>query len=456
MKKLLVLFLALVMSLSAFSLFGCGEPEVPDNGGNEPENPPLEDVVEGTEGLKYSVLGTGEEQYAVFTGIDNSCTEKDIVVASHYKGVKVTEIGLGAYAISNKNKIESIKIHKYVKVINSSAFNKAANLVKIEFDKDCELETIGSYAFKGCAKLESFSYSGNINAFGDSVFDDCPSLKTTEYKGAKYIGSDINPYLILMAGIDEETCVINKDCQVIYSSAFTGYKNLKSVTFESNNTLASIGSYAFKESNIKEIVIPETVVNIGMEAFMHCNNLVRITFSENSKCKIISQSAFRECENLEDIKNFGKTKLEIIDEFLIFQCPKITYIDIPASARIIRRDIMRNCYSLKTVNIPRDSVLEEIQEQAFRKTKLEKLLIPKTVITIRWDICAWNNPRTKIFCDAEQEKPGWMLNRWKAYNSGAVQGNPDPSPDLFCPVYLYSYSPKAGCWRWVGDEPTPW
>jgi hypothetical protein len=166
---------------------------------------------------------------------------------------------------------------------------------------------------------------------------------------------------------------------------------------------------------------------------------------------VVFEKAFAMAKQLEPFK------IEIIDEFLIFKCPKITYIDIPETTRIIRRDIMRNCSSLKVVNMPRNSVLEEIQEQVFRSCKVEYIVIPKTVVTIRWDICSWNIPKTKMFCEVEQAPGGWMSKRWNSYDAGNATSCPmDELYKYVNPTYFYSETPKANCWRWVGDEPTPW
>ena len=108
MKKLLVLFLSLILSLSAIGLVACGDnTETP--GGNGGGNNPPEYTVEGTPGLRYSVYGQGDNQYAAFIGVSRECTEKDIVIASHYNGVKVTEIGDGVNYLSNFKEIESVK-----------------------------------------------------------------------------------------------------------------------------------------------------------------------------------------------------------------------------------------------------------------------------------------------------------------------------------------------------------
>lgn len=69
-----------------------------------------------------------------------------------------------------------------------------------------------------------------------------------------------------------------------------------------------ICDYAFYNSEIKDIVIPETVKAIGRSNFMFCKNLNTITFE--GVVEEISKDAFIECNNssLEIIIPFGTYK----------------------------------------------------------------------------------------------------------------------------------------------------
>lgn len=51
--------------------------------------------------------------------------------------------------------------------------------------------------------------------------------------------------------------------------------------------------------------IPNTITSIGMKAFACCNNLVLVTFNENSCLEIVDPWAFSNCDKL--IRLPGKT-----------------------------------------------------------------------------------------------------------------------------------------------------
>ena len=107
MKKLLILLLTLVLSISAVGLIACG-----DEGGNGGDKP---FSVTGTEGLEYQLLtrkDTGEK-YAILSGLKKDCTATEITVASHFNNYPVEEIGLVG-PLSNMSKVEKINIHKLI------------------------------------------------------------------------------------------------------------------------------------------------------------------------------------------------------------------------------------------------------------------------------------------------------------------------------------------------------
>lgn len=59
--------------------------------------------------------------------------------------------------------------------------------------------------------------------------------------------------------------------------------------------VTSIGDYAFKENeNIVSVTVPNTILDIEIEAFAQCKNLRNVIFEDNSKLERIFTGAFQE------------------------------------------------------------------------------------------------------------------------------------------------------------------
>ena len=97
-----------------------------------------------------------------------------------------------------------------------------------------------------------------------------------------------NPSSFKINVSDDGTAEINdytgKETEIVIPSEIDGYK------------VTSIGASAFKDSNIKTIVIPDSVTRIGNEAFAGCAGLTSITIP--ASVTEIAEDAFAGCEQL--------------------------------------------------------------------------------------------------------------------------------------------------------------
>ena len=88
--------------------------------------------------------------------------------------------------------------------------------------------------------------------------------------------------------------------------AFSGCRNLKTVSFGDDSNLISLGGSVFSDcTNIKEIVLPSALQKIGSYAFNNCTNIEEVSFP--ASVEKIEGFVFYGCTNLSKVSYFFET-----------------------------------------------------------------------------------------------------------------------------------------------------
>lgn len=133
--------------------------------------------------------------------------------------------------------------------------------------------------------------------------------------------------------------------------SFTGTINLADIQIP--DTVVEIGDQAFYRSGLTNISIPKSVMDIGTQAFAGMGNLTTVVFEGDPSS--IPAYAFSDCDKLESIS-------------------------IPEKTSLIGNSAFANCSSLKRVYI--SDAVTEIKEKAFANTGIESLTLPSSVTMI--------------------------------------------------------------------------
>ena len=110
-----------------------------------------------------------------------------------------------------------------------------------------------------------------------------------------------------------EIVTIRDKITTIASGAFKGV-TVGTVDLASVDTLTTIKSYAFMDSNINRIVLPKSVTDIGRGVFMNCTNLSTADLS-SVVLEVLPQETFKNATSLKtlllnnSVKTFGKDSL---------------------------------------------------------------------------------------------------------------------------------------------------
>lgn len=224
------------------------------------------------------------------------------------------------------------------------------------------VKVIGNVAFGWCRSLKSINIPNSVTNIGDSVFIDCKSLtkitipsSVVNMNGNSFLGWSGDLYNESKAFVYERQVLFNKD-----KTTLIAYRS-KEKNYIIPNSVTNIGYNAFCNSeSLTKINIPNSVTNIGKMAFRGCKSLININIL-NSVTNI-GDWAFDDCKSLTKI-NIPNSVINIGD-WAFSQCDSLTNINIPNSVTNIGDSAFHGCSSLTSINIPNS--VTDIGNMAFR------------------------------------------------------------------------------------------
>jgi len=242
----------------------------------------------------------------------------------------ITEIGNGAF--TNCSNIVSVSIPSSVKTIKAEAFNKCNNLKTLYIPEGTETIETGAI-HNGLSSLESVYIPTTVTSLGTNFFKDLDSLKTAvigarEISVGSFSSATALQKLTFLEGVE-----------IISNSAFTPMTSLKELKLPStikrieNAAFGSctslekleipkadfVGNGAFSScSSLKELTIGAKEISYGM--FSYLSNLDKVTLLEGvekiyssfvktnikqivlpNSIKEITYASFSDCNQLTDI-----------------------------------------------------------------------------------------------------------------------------------------------------------
>lgn len=271
----------------------------------------------------YILLEDGTAEIQKFAG-----TEEKVEVPAELDGKKVTSIGEDAFL--GCKTMQEIMIPDGVTVIGRHAFEKCTALVKVTLPET--LTTIKSEAFRDCDALVSITLPNSLCELDNNLFCYCDML-------TDIVVSEDHPYL----ETDGSALYSKADkCLICYPKALTA----ESYTVKEGTEI--IREMAFVDNkNIKEVILPDHMTDIGVAAFFGCFALESINLPEG--LTVINDSTFYGCNLKKVVIPQGVTRIGWA-AFAI--CEPMTEAEIPDTVEKINDNAFRSCFALEKVRIP--------------------------------------------------------------------------------------------------------
>ena len=206
--------------------------------------------------------------------------------------------------------------------------------------------------------------------------------------------------------------------------------------------VVAIGDGAFEDrTDLRTVMIPDSVTEIGSCAFNNCTNLSNVTLSQN--LKYMEGRAFGSCEKITKIeipKSLEWCGSTLYDYGPFGDCTGLKTVIFENGTTEISSHLFEKCTGLEEINIP-DSVTE-IEDSAFSGcVNLSKVNIPDTVTIIgeyAFDSCT---NLTAVTLSENLEHMGG-----KAFGScEKITKIEIPKSLEWCGSTLYDYGPFGDC-----------
>ncbi len=274
--------------------------------------------------------------------------------------------GLGKEAFSECSSLRSITLPEGLKEIPYYCFYKCYALGSVNLP--ATIESIGAWAFNRSA-INQINFPEGLKEIGNGAFSssgleyaDVPSSCTIfHFNGSKvrtvrlHEGLTAIPSHAFNGCSSLESINLPSTLRSIDEQAFVACKNLQEITLPEGLTTLAFGAFAL--SGLTSVVVPESVSEIGACAFQECP----LTFCDiKSPLKEIPEAMFYKCDQLKQV--VLPNTVEQLGMWAFWADTSLEDLNIPSSIKDIEYAAMVYC-NISHLSLP--ASVERLGEYCF-------------------------------------------------------------------------------------------
>lgn len=198
-----------------------------------------------------------------------------------------------------KGLVRTVSIAEGITEIGEKVFYRLVHVKEVVIPST--VERIGEQAFAGEWVLENIRIAEGVKTIGKGAFRGCDSLKEIELPDSV---TEIEEEAFSLC--DElQNVKLPKKLESLERKVFAGCDKLESVKWPEE--LKTIGESSFSSCSMRVVTIPDTVTQIGKEAFRNCTNLKTITIGKS--VQKVPKSFIKNCTVIRKVVN--KSGIEV-------------------------------------------------------------------------------------------------------------------------------------------------
>lgn len=393
---------------------------------------------------------TAAVTYQATTNNYPTLTSATVPATVTYQGVRYTVTSVSANAFAQCAALTSLRLPASVTEIGECAFYGCAALTGMTFPNG--LTAIRRGAFRGCAALTQVIVPRGVSVLEDSTFADCAALRSVlVYGGLKTIEKQVFKNCAALASVS-----LPAGLTEIKKEAFFGCSSLTSINIPDGVTRIGGAAFA-NCTSLASVRLPNTVAEVAKEAFIGCTALTRPIYNSQlfvfmpasfngyftipSGIHTICGGAFENCVGLRGVvipesvmiigsnAFIGCTSLPVVEHLRYAGTALVEVVDknfssyaIREGTRWIAKEVFYQCIEMTSVVIP--ASVASIGDAAFSECPRLEFIYNYALTPQRID--------EDVFGEPEEEEEGEDSEE----GEGGEEQHYGPVDKLTCKLYV--------------------